>query len=65
MQSHAATTPTFAPPIADIPFASRVGAALLTGGLGLVMLFGVGFAQIEVVHNAAHDTRHSVAFPCH
>jgi len=44
---------------------ARLSAALLTGLLGLVMLFGVGFAQIDVVHNAAHDTRHSVGFPCH
>ena len=71
MQSYTVKTPTFATPITETApstetaLASRVGAALLTGGLGLVMLFGVGFAQIEVVHNAAHDTRHSVAFPCH
>jgi cobalt transporter subunit CbtB len=25
----------------------------------------VGFSQIDVVHNAAHDVRHSNAFPCH
>lgn len=35
------------------------------------ILFGVfiigmtGFSHIEAVHNAAHDTRHSNAFPCH
>jgi cobalt transporter subunit CbtB len=28
-------------------------------------LLGAGFAPIEVVHNAAHDTRHAFAFPCH
>ncbi len=33
--------------------------------LGLVMLYGVGFASIDVAHNAAHDGRHAVAFPCH
>ncbi len=33
--------------------------------LGLVMLYGVGFAPMSVAHNAAHDTRHAVAFPCH
>ncbi|MBE0469076.1 MAG: CbtB-domain containing protein [Methyloprofundus sp.] len=33
--------------------------------LGLVILFGVGFAPMDMAHNAAHDTRHSVAFPCH
>lgn len=40
------------------------GAALL---LGLVIIFGVGFAQGDggVIHNAAHDTRHAMIFPCH
>ena len=33
--------------------------------LGLVMLFGVGFAQAHFSHGAAHDSRHSVSFPCH
>ena len=51
--------------IAEIGWATRAAASLLAGGLGLVMLFGVGFAQIDAVHNAAHDTRHSAAFPCH
>jgi len=49
----------------DVPFATRLAAALLAGGLGAVMLFGVGFTQIDAVHNAAHDTRHAVSFPCH
>lgn len=33
--------------------------------LGLVVLSAVGFAPLEVIHNAAHDTRHSSGFPCH
>jgi cobalt transporter subunit CbtB len=32
---------------------------------GLVILFAVGFAPMGVAHNAAHDVRHSLAFPCH
>ena len=32
-------------------------------GAGLVFL--VGFSHTSVVHNAAHDTRHGLAFPCH
>jgi len=31
--------------------------------LGVAMLFAVGF--MDVAHNAAHDTRHAIAFPCH
>lgn len=37
-------------------------AAMLLGGF---IIFMIGFSHIEVVHNAAHDTRHSAAFPCH
>lgn len=33
--------------------------------LGFLVIGAVGFSHIEVVHNAAHDTRHSNAFPCH
>ncbi|MBT3347495.1 MAG: CbtB-domain containing protein [Thiotrichales bacterium] len=44
-------------------FPAVVGAVLL----GLTILFGVGFmqGQADIAHNAAHDTRHSFAFPCH
>jgi cobalt transporter subunit CbtB len=41
----------------------------LLGALSLVLGFGfvflVGFAPMSAVHNAAHDTRHTAAFPCH
>jgi len=33
--------------------------------LGVFILAGVGFAGASVLHNAAHDSRHSFAFPCH
>jgi cobalt transporter subunit CbtB len=33
--------------------------------LGLTLVFLVGFAQPMVLHNAAHDSRHALAFPCH
>lgn len=39
--------------------------ALASAGLGLLLLWGVGFSHIDALHNAAHDTRHSNAFPCH
>jgi cobalt transporter subunit CbtB len=38
---------------------------LATVLLGIVVLSVVGFAPLEVIHNAAHDTRHSSGFPCH
>ena len=33
--------------------------------LGSVLVYGVGFASPMTIHNAAHDSRHSFAFPCH
>lgn len=41
--------------------AATLAAALLGG----VLIWGVGFSHVEAFHNAAHDTRHSNAFPCH
>lgn len=32
---------------------------------GLFVVGMVGFSHIDAVHNAAHDVRHSNAFPCH
>ena len=40
----------------------QIFAALL---FGMVIIFAVGFAPMGVAHNAAHDARHSLAFPCH
>lgn len=40
-------------------------------GIALAILAGVflltvsGFAQATVLHDAAHDQRHAMAFPCH
>lgn len=39
--------------------------SLLAVALGAVLLFGAGFASMEALHNAAHDSRHSAGFPCH
>lgn len=44
---------------------SRLAAATAAALLGSFILIGVGFAQSDVIHNAAHDSRHSFAFPCH
>lgn len=38
-----------------------LGAALL----GIVLLYGAALAPGDSLHNAAHDTRHAFAFPCH
>jgi len=33
--------------------------------LGAFLVLGTGFAHSNTIHNAAHDSRHSFAFPCH
>lgn len=43
----------------------RVAQSLMAMTLGLFVVGMVGFSHIDVVHNAAHDVRHSNAFPCH
>jgi len=35
------------------------------GIVGLFLVFIAGMGQAGVLHNAAHDVRHAVAFPCH
>ncbi len=40
-------------------------AAAIAFSIGAFMVFGVGFAHSDALHNAAHDTRHTLAFPCH
>lgn len=39
-----------------------ISAAILAG---LALLFVAGISQASVVHGAAHDQRHAIAFPCH
>jgi cobalt transporter subunit CbtB len=43
----------------------RLFAAIGASILGACLVYFAGFSHIEAVHNAAHDTRHSSAFPCH
>ncbi len=45
--------------------AQRLSIALGAAALGACLVYFAGFSHIEAVHNAAHDTRHSAAFPCH
>jgi cobalt transporter subunit CbtB len=45
--------------------ASAVVQALFAMMLGVFVVGFVGFSQLDAIHNAAHDTRHSSAFPCH
>lgn len=40
-------------------------AALVAMLLGSFLVYGAGFANAQSLHDAAHDTRHAFAFPCH
>tara|TARA_R110000868_G_scaffold2930_6_gene19959 strand:+ start:11919 stop:12113 length:195 start_codon:yes stop_codon:yes gene_type:complete len=44
---------------------SVVAPAVLALLFGAFLVLGTGFAHSDTIHNAAHDTRHSFAFPCH
>lgn len=43
----------------------RIAAGALALVFGVFLLFGAGFAHSNTLHNAAHDTRHALGFPCH
>jgi cobalt transporter subunit CbtB len=55
------TKHSIATPATQPALVIAIGASLL----GLCLVYFAGFSHIEAVHNAAHDTRHSAAFPCH
>lgn len=42
-----------------------VGPALAAMLLGALLVFGAGLARPVSIHDAAHDSRHAFAFPCH
>ncbi len=44
---------------------SEVAGAIAALLLGTFVVFIVGFAGASVLHEAAHNIRHSIAFPCH
>ena len=50
--------------VGALPWTTMAGviAAIL---LGIFFLMGTGLVGAEVLHNAAHDVRHGISFPCH
>lgn len=56
------TTRTLTSPTAAARGALPILAAML---LGLGLVFVAGLSQAAALHDAAHDTRHAIAFPCH
>lgn len=58
MEQTRQTVATAATPATLIP-------ALAAILLGVFLVLGTGFAHSNTIHNAAHDSRHALAFPCH
>jgi len=63
MTDHTALAPS-------LPQTLNPGLAVLrpllgAAALGLVVLYGVAFAESPLAHNAAHDVRHVTVKPCH
>jgi cobalt transporter subunit CbtB len=48
-----------------ISVSQRVTAGAICLFLGASLVFLVGMSHMGAAHNAAHDTRHSIGFPCH
>lgn len=48
-----------------VPQTSRISKSLfvILFGFSIIMLFG--FASPDLIHDAAHDIRHIMTFPCH
>ncbi|RMF06708.1 MAG: cobalt transporter [Alphaproteobacteria bacterium] len=51
--------------LAGLAFPERIAAGIVAAIAGLFLLYGVGFAHSDILHNAAHDTRHAITAPCH
>jgi cobalt transporter subunit CbtB len=49
----------------DVAINETLKARILGVAFGTAILFVVGFSHSTIAHNAAHDTRHALAFPCH
>ena len=49
----------------SLSVSQRMVTALFAGLLGAFLLYGAAFANSDMLHNAAHDTRHAIVAPCH
>ena len=44
---------------------TTLAGVMAAGLLGVFLVLGTGLAGADVLHNAAHDVRHGLSFPCH
>ena len=49
----------------SVSVSQRIKAGLVCLFIGATLVFTVGLSHISAAHNAAHNTRHSLGFPCH
>jgi cobalt transporter subunit CbtB len=49
----------------NLSLSLRLATAAFAGLFGVMLLYAVAFANSDILHNAAHDTRHAIVVPCH
>lgn len=49
----------------SLAFSKRIVAGIACLMVGASLVYAVGLSHLAVAHNAAHDTRHAIGFPCH
>lgn len=52
-------------PAGALSSSSLTAQRLIAAAIGAFIIGMVGFSHMSVAHNASHDYRHSMAFPCH
>ena len=50
---------------ASSPTTSLAVQRIVVAAIGAFIIGVVGFSHVSIAHNAGHDYRHSMAFPCH
>ncbi len=58
------TKATTLPASVSVP-RSRLAAGASLFAMGVAFVFLVGFSHPQALHDAAHDSRHALSFPCH
>jgi cobalt transporter subunit CbtB len=50
---------------ASLSIGQRMTTAIFAAAFGVFLVYFTAFSHSEVLHNAAHDTRHAITAPCH
>ena len=59
------TTATSVAPVVSVEDRKKRWAALMVIAFGTFIVWGATYANPVQLHNAAHDSRHALGFPCH